>query len=100
MVGASVEGSRERRDTSQRACGNTLHRDADPNTGGDGDEHDDWDDYWSGASSQDASGDAPNADTAQRTPGGRDSDSTENEEPHSHQSPTEPMEVAGEELDN
>jgi hypothetical protein len=40
------------------------------------------------------------SNTAQRTPGGRDSDSTEDEEPHSHQSPTEPMEVAREELDN
>jgi hypothetical protein len=50
--------------------------------------------------SQDASGDAPDADTAQCTPGGRDSDSTEDEEPHSHQSPIEPMEVAREELDN
>jgi hypothetical protein len=33
-------------------------------------------------------------------PGGRDSDSTEDEEPHSHQSSSKPMEVAGEELDN
>jgi hypothetical protein len=49
---------------------------------------------------QDASGDAPDADTAQHMPSGRDSDSTENEEPYSYQSPTEPMEVAGEELDN
>jgi hypothetical protein len=65
-----------------------------------GDEHDDRDDYWSGASSQGASGDAPDVGTAQRTPGGRDSDSTENEEPHSRQSPTEMMEVTREELDD
>jgi hypothetical protein len=100
VVRASTEGSQERRDTSRRDRGNAPRRDADPNTGGDGDEHDDRDDYWSGASSQGTSGNAPDTGTVQRTPGGGDSDSTEDEEPHSHQSPTESMEVAGEELDN
>jgi hypothetical protein len=37
---------------------------------------------------------------AQSTPGGRDSNSTEDVDPHSHQSQTKLMEVAGKELDN
>jgi hypothetical protein len=100
VVRPSAEGSRESRDTSRRDCGNAPRRDADPNNGGDGDEHDDQDNYWSGASSQGAPRDAPDAGMAQSTPGGRDSDSTEDVESHSHQSPTKPMEVAREELDN
>jgi hypothetical protein len=84
MVWPSIEGSRERRDTSRRVRDNGARWDADPNTSGDGDEHDDRDDYWSGASSQGASGDAPDVDMAQSTPSGRDSDSIEDVEPHSH----------------
>jgi hypothetical protein len=41
VIWASAEGSRERRDTSERKHGNTPHRDAYPNTNGEGDEHDD-----------------------------------------------------------
>ena len=37
---------------------------------------------------------------AERIPGSRDFDSTEDEEPHSHQSMAELMEVIGKELDN
>jgi hypothetical protein len=51
VVRASVEGSREQRDTSRHERGNAPRRDVNPNTGGEGDEHDDWDDYWLGASS-------------------------------------------------
>jgi hypothetical protein len=64
VVRPSIEGSRERRDTSWRIRGNAARRDADPNTGGDGDEYDDRDDYWFGASSQGTSGDAPDAGMA------------------------------------
>jgi hypothetical protein len=45
VVWPSVEGSRERKDTSRRIRGNAAHQDTDPNTGGDRDEHDDRDDY-------------------------------------------------------
>jgi hypothetical protein len=45
VVWPNAEGSRERRDTSRHVRGNAARRDADPNTGGDGDEHDDRDDY-------------------------------------------------------
>ena len=64
MVRPSVEGSWERRDTSWCERCNAPCRYAYPNTGGDEDEHDDQDNYWSGASSQGASGDAPDLDTA------------------------------------
>jgi hypothetical protein len=64
VVRPSAEGSQGRRDTSRRVRGNAARRDADPNTGGDGDEHDDRDDYWSGVSSQGASGDALDASMA------------------------------------
>jgi hypothetical protein len=100
VVRANTEGSRERRDTSRRECGNAPRRDADPNTDGEGDEHDDQEDYWLGASSQGASRDALDVGTAERTPGDRDSDSTEDEEPHSSQSLIESIEVTRKELDN
>jgi hypothetical protein len=45
MVRASTKGSWEQRDTSQREHGNAPRCDTDPNNGGDGDEHDDRDDY-------------------------------------------------------
>jgi hypothetical protein len=100
VIWASAEGSRERSDTFRRECNNTPRRDADPNIDGEGDEHNDRDKYWSGASLQGASGDAPDAGMEQHMPGGRDSDSTEDEEPHSRQSPAKSMEVNGEELDD
>jgi hypothetical protein len=39
VVRASAEGSQERRDTSRCERGNAPDRDADPNTNGEGDEH-------------------------------------------------------------
>jgi hypothetical protein len=72
VVQASAEGSQEWKDTSRCEGGNVPGRDAYPNTDNEGDEHDDWDDYWSGASSQGVSGDAPDTGLAQRTPNGRD----------------------------
>jgi hypothetical protein len=100
VVRASTDGPRERRKNSRRERGNALRRDIDPPTEGEGDEHDDQDDYWSGASLQGGSEDAPNVGTAQRTPSGRESDSIEDVEPHSYHSPTESMHTTGEELDN
>jgi hypothetical protein len=47
-----------------RKRGNILRWDIDPTAEGVGDEYDDQDDYWSGASSQGASGDAPDAGMA------------------------------------
>ena len=99
VVRPSIEGSRERRNTSQRKCGNVPLPNVDPHSSGDEDEHDDQDDYWSCASSQGASGDASDASTAQSTPSGWDSNA-EDEEPHSYQSPIELIKVAGEEVDN
>ena len=86
MVRPSAKGFGEQRDTSQHERGNASLRDADPHCGGDKDEHDDWDDYWSGASLQGASGEAPDVGTARSIPGSRDSDATEDEKPHSYQS--------------
>jgi hypothetical protein len=99
VVQASTEGSRERSDSSWRKCGNAPRRDAYPNTDDEGDEHDDRDDYWSGASLQGAFGDVPDVGLAQCMLGGREFDSTKDEEPHSRKSPAESMEVVGEELD-
>jgi hypothetical protein len=64
VVRASADGPREWRENSRRKRGNALRRDGDPSTKGKGDEHDEWDDYWSGASSQGGSGDAPDAGIA------------------------------------
>ena len=79
-----MEGSQERRDTFRLECGNTLRWNAYLNTNGKEDEHDDQDDYWSGASLQGASRDATDTGLAQCMPGGWNSNSTEDEEPHSH----------------
>jgi hypothetical protein len=51
VVWASADGPRKRRENSRGERGNALHRDANPPTEGEGDEHDDRDDYWLGASS-------------------------------------------------
>jgi hypothetical protein len=45
VVRASMEGSREEKKTFRHESGNALRRDADPTTEGEGDEHDDRDDY-------------------------------------------------------
>ena len=84
VVQPRSKGSQKRRNTSQCKHGNTPLRSTDPHSGNDEDAHDDWDNYWSSASLQDASGDALDVGTARSAPGGWDSDATEDEEPHSY----------------